>query len=606
MKKLVVSVLAIAFFSLSSCNNIMDQVQEGQTGTQTSTQTGTDKSGQLIEATKTSSVKYQHDDDKPNIIEVSSDTSKLEISGLKTGQKIWLSRTNPTNKSISSIYTRYVESASNITLSKNKSSFSREAVDLSPSFSCMTLDFNASLPSIDQLADRSAYYAAASTVEEITPVVNETVKSIYLDKDSNIEKFEKKNVTLRAIGKYCYVWVAGDKDGTTYWTDGDFVKSTQKVNSEIVQKIADCFDKVYPLVRKVFGNESDNLLYGVGTISMKNYSDTGTKVNIVIHDIGNDYTGSSNEGNGMVGYFHGKDFYHQYPSSNLQYSNSGKYIYIDAYYAVNNTYTVLSTLAHEFQHMIDFSAKRIATINGEKLQSSTWYNEMKSMLCEDIMMNYFKKLFPDDFTEENSPFQRLPLFCQNYYKIGLEYKSTANDVLLYSYANNYAFGAWAMRNYGGLYFVNQIATNKSVDIESIQDAAGVSIEEMLREYTASLLIQKEGYGFNKKITLSDSPECAGFLSDDYDYTIDAIDLWNLGKILPDSYYSYLHPRINSNYSFTGPVCFVYNARYDLRPYGIGLVNVGTVSFATEDETTVTLNFNTTDIDNAQRTYIIIE
>ena len=129
---------------------------------------------------------------------------------------------------------------------------------------------------------------------------------------------------------------------------------------------------------------------------------------------------------------------------------------------------------------------------------------------------------------------------------------------------------------------------------------------MLNEYAAALLIQKEGYGFNKKITLSDSPECAGFLSDDYDYTIDAIDLWNLKEILPKSYSKYLYPQINSNYSFTAPVCFVYNARYDLRPYGIGLVSVGTVNFADENESTVTLNFNTTDIDNAQRTYIIIE
>ncbi|MBB5224986.1 hypothetical protein [Treponema ruminis] len=602
MKKLLVSVLAIAFFSLSSCNNIMDQVQEGQTGTQTSTQTGTDKSGQLIEATKTSSVKYQHDDDKPNIIEVSSDTSKLEISGLKTGQKIWLSRTNPTNKSISSIYTRYVDSASNITLSKNKSSFSREAVDLSPSFSCMSLDFNASLPSLDQLADRSAYYAAAGTVEEITPVVNETEKTIYLDKDSKIEKFEKKKITLRAIGKYCYVWVAGDKDDTTYWTDGGFVKSTQNVNSEIVQKMADCFDKVYPLVRKVFGNESDEMYFQAGIVSMKDYSDTGTKVNIVIHDIGNDF--GNNSSSGMVGYFHGKDFHHNFTAGNLQYSNSGKYIYIDAYYAANNTNTVLSTLAHEFQHMIHFGIK---TINKRLPQSTsetyTWYNEMKSMLCEDIMMNYFKKLFPKDFTEEDSPFQRLPLFCRYYHEIGLEYQSSGNK-LLYSYANNYAFGAWAMRNYGGLYFVKQMATNDSLGVESIQDAAGVSIEEMLKEYTAALLIKKEGYGFNKKIILSDTPDFAEFLSDDYDYTIDAIDLWNLSKIVSKSYYEIFPPMIY--FKDPGPVCFVYNARYDLRPYGIGLVSVGTVNFADENESSVTLNFNTTGIDSAQKTYIIIE
>lgn len=601
MKKLVVSVLAIAFFSLSSCNNIMDQVQEGQTGTQTSTQTGTDKSGQLIEATKTSSVKYQHDDDKPNIIEVPVDASQMEISGLKNGQKIWFTKTNPTKIAIAAKYTRYISSVKNISLSE--STASREAVDLSPSFSCVSLDLNANLPSIEQFQERAADNGSENQVSKIIPVVNETTKEIYVDKDNDIKQFEEKIATLRAVGENCYVWVVGDKNDTTYWTDEDFVKTTQKVNSEIVQKIAGCFDKVYPMVKKVFGDESDLLLYRGWTVNMDEYSDTGTKVNIVIHDIGGDFGKTST--NGMLGYFHSKDFYHQYTIGVTQYSNSGKYIYIDAYYSANETCTVLSTLAHEFQHMIDFNTKTISTFNSTRLTSSTWYNEMKSMLCEDIMKDYFKKLYPEDFTDEDTPWQRLPLFCRNYYAVGLEYKTGENNVY-YSYANNYAFGAWAARNYGGISFINRLSTNNSVNIESIQDAAGVSITEMLRDYTAACVIQKEDYGFNKKVTQDDSDLREKFICDDYDYPLDAIDLWNLKEILPDSYYSYLHPRINSNYSFTGPVCFAYNARYDLRPYGIGLVSVGTVNFADENESIVTLNFNTENIDNAQRTYIIIE
>ena len=401
------------------------------------------------------------------------------------------------------------------------------------------------------------------------------------------------------MGENCYVWVVGDKDDTTYWTDEDFIESRQTVNSEIVQKIAGCFDKVYPMVKKVFGDESDLLLYRGWTVNMDEYSDTGTKVNIVIHDIGGDFGEDST--NGMLGYFHSKDFYHQYT---IPYSNSGKYIYIDAYYSANETCTVLSTLAHEFQHMIDFNTKTISTFNSTRLISSTWYNEMKSMLCEDIMKDYFKKLYPKDFTDEDTPWQRLPLFCRNYYAVGLEYKTGGNNVY-YSYANNYAFGAWAARNYGGISFINRLSTNTSVNIESIQDAAGVSITEMLRDYTAACVIQKEDYGFNKKVTQDDSDLREKFICDDYDYPLDAIDLWKLKSLLPN-YYSKIKPQTSSYYSFDGPVCYTYNTQQDLRPYGIGLVNVGTVSSAIEDETTVTLNFNTENIDNAQRTYIIIE
>ena len=128
---------------------------------------------------------------------------------------------------------------------------------------------------------------------------------------------------------------------------------------------------------------------------------------------------------------------------------------------------------------------------------------------------------------------------------------------------------------------------------------------MLRDYTAACVIQKEDYGFNKKVTQDDSDLREKFICDDYDYPLDAIDLWKLKSLLPN-YYWKIKPQTSSYYSFDGPVCYTYNTQQDLRPYGIGLVNVGTVSSTTEDETTVTLNFNTENIDNAQRTYIIIE
>lgn len=597
MKILLKTVLALAFVSFISCNNIMDQVKD----TQKSSEPDTGYSGKLIEAARNCTAEY-NPSSSPNIIEVPVDASQMEISGLKNGQKIWFTKTNPTKIAISAKYTRYISSVKNISLSE--STASREAVDLSPSFSCVSLDLNANLPSIEQFPERAADNGSENQVSKIIPVVNKTTKKIYVDNDNDIKQFEEKIATLRAVGENCYVWVVGDKNDTTYWTDKDFIKTRQKVNSEIVQKIAGCFDKVYPMVKKVFGDESDLLLYRGWTANMDEYSDTGTKVNIVIHDIGGDFGETST--NGMLGYFHSKDFYHQYTIGVTQYSNSGKYIYIDAYYSANETCTVLSTLAHEFQHMIDFNTKTISTFNSTILTSSTWYNEMKSMLCEDIMKDYFKKLYPEDFTDEDTPWQRLPLFCRNYYAVGLEYKTDGSNVY-YSYANNYAFGAWAARNYGGISFINRLSTNNSVNIESIQDAAGVSIEEMLRDYTAACVIQKEDYGFNKKVTQDDSDLREKFICDDYDYPLDAIDLWNLKLLLPN-YYSknYLNYQTRSYYSFKGPVCFTYNTQQDLRPYGIGLVNVGTVSSATEDETTITLNFNTENIDNAQRTYIIIE
>ena len=426
-----------------------------------------------------------------------------------------------------------------------------------------------------------------------------------MDTNSNMTSYAQKQATLRAKGTNCYVWVIDDNG--KYWTNGTVTKSSdgkggQKINSSIAKSIAENFDKIYPMVRKVFGNESDDIIYQADSIeNMSLYSDTGTMVNIVVYDIGNDYGSSS--GGGTVGYFYAKDYYYQYNKGVAAYSNAGKYFYIDAYYTANETAMVYSTLAHEFQHMVDFGVKTMESYKTAKaeyqiLQSSAWYNEMKSMLCEDIMKNYLESSNSGEFTDEDSPFNRLPMFCRHYYDTGLEYKTNGTYDVYYSYANNYAFGAWAARNYGGVSFINNIATNRFVDIESIKAASGKSIEDMLKDYTAACLFEKEKYGFN--IALDKS----AYTVSNYSYPLDAVNLWDLETLLPKSYENH-HKQvpgdISNFYSFKGPVYFAYNAQQELRPYGFNLVKVGTAQ-----SSSVTIHFNENDIDDAQRTYIIIE
>jgi len=84
----------------------------------------------------------------------------------------------------------------------------------------------------------------------------------------------------------------------------------------------------------------------------------------------------------------------------------------------------------------------------------------------------------------------------------------------------------------------------------------------------------------------------------------AVDLWDLSEILPEFYqiHNQQVPKgISTYYSVVGPVYFGYNSQQDLRPYGFTLSKIGVAN-----STVVTLNFNTTDIDDAQKTYIIIE
>lgn len=605
MKKSIALVISISLAIFSGCKISDDDDGSGFSFSSIFTS----HSGTIVTATESVNASYSASS-SPTIIEVSPKTAQITISGLSANKTLWMTKTNPTEKEISAGYTRAVSSGTNISLANGNITSSGDSgggliewiTDFfggngSQAEGCLSTELNANLSL--ELEDSSARAISfddeplrATATAEVNYSVGET-KQIYVDTDSSISKFLKKPATLRAKGTYCYVWVVDEFYKTT--------KGGKYVDSAIAQSIATNFDKIYPMVQKVFGNESDEIIKA-STLrseileSMPNYSDTGTMVNIVVYDIGNDYSSSSK--GGTVGYFYSKDYYVQNNSYSdvRSKSNTGKYFYIDSYYAANKTAMVYSTLAHEFQHMVDFGEKTMAAKkNNKSVSSSSWYNEMKSMLCEDIMKNYLKTN-NSDFTDEDSPFGRLPLFCRHYYDVGLEYlKSGYNEH--YTYANNYAFGAWAARNYGGVSFINKIATNTSVDVESITAASGVNIETMLKNYTAACVVNKSGYGFNKSLTQSI------FSSNNYYYPLDAVNLWNLNTVLPKTYaqFSQNTKGYGAYYSFSGPAYFGYNSQQALRPYGITISKVGVSTGST-----VTLNFKTDSIDDAQRTYIIIE
>lgn len=535
-------------------------------------------------------------------------TESVTITGLSTDNTIYLLKTNPNSSSISSSYTRKVASATNVDLDSgdfsSSSSSSSSGTSSGPSSfpgkrssvdSCLTLSLNESLPPTDSSSRASSY----ATVETVDYEVGDT-KSIYVDTSLSSYTFESQTATLRAKGTYCYIWVVGDTDDDTYWTDSTSLSDDGlQVNEEIVEAFAENFDNIYPMVRTVFGNESDKLFVGstYNICDMDDYSDTGTMVNIVIYDINSDTTSGS-----TVGYFYARDFYSNFTSSVFPTSNCGKYFYVDAWFSANDTETVYSTLAHEFQHMINYSQKTIASYERRNagtsstiLSSGTFYNEMLSMLSEDMMKEYLMEV-NSDFTDDDAPTARLPMFNRRYYEVGLEWNSSGN-YCYYSYSNNYAFGAWLMRNYGGVDLLNKLSTNSYVDIDSIEDASGASIEDLLKNYGVACLVDEDDTGFNISLSQSDY-SCNG-----YSYPIDALDLWELSDVLTSLYSTYKSNKTSYSayYAFDGPQCFGYNEQETLRPYGFQLVRVGQ---ATDSE--VTLEFNTSSIATGQKTYILIQ
>lgn len=312
----------------------------------------------------------------------------------------------------------------------------------------------------------------------------------------NSSKYTKRRATLQAVGTNCYIWVLND-NFTKGTASGDFITREKAI------ALADKFDSIYEPIREVFGTESNDI---ISTNWFYTISDT--KVNIVVYDIEDDYT--EGQGSGVAGYFWAKDYYTatEEPSNKddvRPLSNEGKYFYVDSGFLNDYPDMIYSTLAHEFQHMINFGQKTMksmksATKQSDIVSSSTWSNEMMSMVCEDMIQEYLGIELLD------SPVYRLLTFATNYYRSGLtDWLQDSN--VDYSYAGAYAFGAYLARNYGGKDLIKQIATNQYVDQDAITQALKAigkneSFETVFKKYPQALVLDNAPEGapsFNKSV-----------------------------------------------------------------------------------------------------------
>lgn len=573
---------ALAVLFLSACANIGN----------TSTDSDETTASASITATLAQAASYSASE-SPCVIEVDASTKTLTIAGLSSGKEIYLAKNNPTAEVVSEEYSRYLTAYSGLSVNKRTSAPSRSLLSLAdesaaedgePHWHCLIPDDSAVTVSADSAR---AALSATSSVTQLSGTVGET-KDIYVDtsvtSDGDLAGYKQKDATLRAVGTYCYVWIIDD-----YYSE---TASGSKVNEAVAETIAAQFDAVYPLVRNVFGEECDYLLSSVACLEMSSYSSTGTKVNIVLYDIGADY--NSGEETGIAGYFYSKDYY-----SAASYSNCGKYFYVDSAYANEDINSIYSTLAHEFQHMILFGTKYIA----KGVAPSTAYNEMLSMLCEDMLEVYFEDHL-SGFTADASPISRLPLFNKLYYLSGLEYRTDESAYTLCSYATNYAFGAWLLRSYGGIPLLKEIASNNSADISSIllavnavNDSSSLSITDLLLSYSEACIFNNEGSGFNNAVSALTSDSDLYYADASYGYPLVAIDLWNLALQIPSTAAS---AKNSAYYRYNGPYLLAANEYAEVRPYGMLLHDLGT---ATSD--TVSLTFSTNSTANLKM-YVIIE
>lgn len=313
-------------------------------------------------------------------------------------------------------------------------------------------------------------------------------------KENKTNQDYAKNAKLKKIGQHCYIW---------YVTKDEITVDNDKLN-----KLADKFDSIYEKETYIFGTNRPSIPrnaqnYYISCPETESYP----KVHVIVYDLFGDYETTKKTGAGTFGYFWGLDFLknstlENYPWGNAEEkasmkklkSNECQCLHLDSYFLSEVPDMVYSTITHEFQHLLHYVNKTL-----KDKRSETWFNEMMSMVCEDIMLTQLG-LKPAD-----GPQSRFNLFNQTY-DWGFQdwYK---DDNVYISYANAYAFGAYLLRNFG-IDFIKELAHNNYVNEEAVMQAcktcniSGISSfsDIVHRYYNAILNPKNTENSFNKSVS----------------------------------------------------------------------------------------------------------
>ena len=420
--------MAGIILSLSGCSDIFDTLKSNSNN-QTE-----NPDYDIITPTETIRASYTSGE----AITVDNTTQTLTVTGDLGGKTVYLAKTNPTGTLIASKNSRAVGAAYNIDLYDETSGRAAQEEGFEhEGYQCASAKLYEKYSNVTFGTPRDSGARAAATAQtidrsnsQLNLVVGETEKNIWVGTDVNLSTFEQLPATLRAIGTYCNVWVLDD-----CWTDVE--ASGKQIDTALAEKMASFFDQVYALETNLYGKESDQIFYLTGPVSsltynsfalenMEKLSNTGTKVNLVVCDIGADY-GEDIQCE-TLGYFRNTDYYPNLEDLKTMtgqtitesdypfYSNEGKYLYIDAPTCVSAVSNVMTIITHEYQHLITWGRKTMKHYASKGyIRADSAYYEMMAMVGEDFMKEYTKSHY-SEFTNDNTPFAwRLPTFNAYYF-----------------------------------------------------------------------------------------------------------------------------------------------------------------------------------------------
>ncbi|MCQ2597405.1 MAG: hypothetical protein MJ181_06095 [Treponema sp.] len=295
--------------------------------------------------------------------------------------------------------------------------------------------------------------------------------------DATIDDYVLATAYLKYESKYAYIyylpnisWAEDEMGGIDYLSDDEF------------KTLGDKFDKIYEAEVNLVG--SPQMKFTASNL-IKTPSDN--KITILVNDINCDSKPVQDNDSYVVGYFWANDFYlntvefswDYTPNEDVINSNECEIIYVDSVLLKRKPGLIYSTLAHEFNHLLNTVNKEINLyhkVSGEWVTNkmNPWFTEMLSMVCEDLL---FEKYLKDENYKQNSAIeQRIPYFCRNY---NVGFTSWNSRYTMQNYGNTFAYGAFLTRNYGGADLIKEIATNNYVN----EDAISMAFKELrIKDY----------------------------------------------------------------------------------------------------------------------------
>ncbi len=226
---------------------------------------------------------------------------------------------------------------------------------------------------------------------------------------------------------------------------------------------------IYRTVRRVFGEEPPAI-----------FNSLGSDVTILI--VSMQTIGDTKEGDSHIaGFFYSEDL--QLKSADYPNSNQRKMFYLNANLDLTEN-TMTSTLAHEFQHMINFYQRKKNNLNEED-----WLNEAMSGYAEHVCG------FKISSNNESKCGQVKDYLEQPHIVPLVQVKGWGNTAPYVNaqYGQAYLFGTWLAQHYGtdlgdGRYSVAALLSGKSVGGAALTSFCGEGYDRVFARFATALYV----------------------------------------------------------------------------------------------------------------------